>query len=149
MQTLTLDFADGEYPFLLSVTGSIELQEKCKAGFGAIFGRVCHGVYFTEDKEMVGFPLDAQFHVDDLLNTIRLGLIGGGLDPIKAKRLVEDYCYPAQPMKGTWELAAAILMASMEGYKVKTNEEPVKKKRVTRTRKGSSTQETSSPTSPQ
>jgi hypothetical protein len=148
---LVLEFADGEYPFKLSVIGVLELQEKCLSGFGALFSRVMAGTY-SKDEKIFGFPLEAQFHLADLLETIRLGLIGGGMEPVNAKRLVERYAYPAQPMKGTWELASAILFASMEGYEVKSPdmEEPDSSKKKTKPiRKEGSTRARRSRTSPQ
>ena len=80
---LTLEWADGEYPFALRSGEIEELEsisvnpetEKKGIGVGAIWMRLMGGGWF----------------VSDIFNIIRLGLIGGGLDEIKAKRLVDFY----------------------------------------------------------
>jgi hypothetical protein len=138
---LLLEFADGEYPFKLSVENLLELQDKCGTGIGALFARLLAGRYLDEvSGKSFGFPLDAQWSVNDLLETIRLALIGGGMEAIKAKSLVNRYCYPSQPLKKSWDLAVAILTAVVEGVE-NPEETDVKKKSVTRrTRKVASTE---------
>jgi hypothetical protein len=142
---VTLEFADGEFRFHLSVMGILELQEKTKTGIAELFARVSVGRYVDGGGKPFGFPLDGKFYLTDLTETIRLGLIGGGMDPVEAKRRVDRYCYPAQPLKGTWDLAAAILLATMEGYEEPKEEAGSKKKGTTKA-KGGSTPQPSSPT---
>jgi len=80
---VTLEWADGEYPFALRSGEIEELEsisfnpetEKKGIGIGAVWMRLMGGGWF----------------VGDIFNVIRLGLIGGGLDEIKAKRLVDFY----------------------------------------------------------
>lgn len=104
-----LEFADGEYLFKLKLPQLAELQEKCSAGIGTIYMRVTLGDY----------------RVEDLVETIRLGLIGGGrgvvseqeitVNDIKAKGLVKTYC--DRPLDELHKLAAAVLGACVVGYK--------------------------------
>ena len=92
LQQLDCDWADGHYTFALPVKQLEELQEKCDAGPRWI--RLC-----LENK--------AEKAVAYYRETIRLGLIGGGLDPVKARNLVLRYA-DAQPAKAVL-LAQAIL----------------------------------------
>lgn len=125
MQTaVELDFADGTYLFDLKLPQLGELQEKRKVGVFALYGRVMKGRGFIEDVP-VALPEGGEAFAEDLFETIRLGLIGGGkgevdgkevsVSAITARRLVEAYCHAA-PLKESWALAAAILMARVEGY---------------------------------
>lgn len=99
---VVLHFADGDYRFRLPLKRIAELQEKCGAGLGAIYSRVMIGEYY----------------IADLTETIRLGLIGGGLDELKALRLCERYCED-WPKERLWQTAAAILGACVRGYRPK------------------------------
>ncbi|KFL48253.1 hypothetical protein IL54_3682 [Sphingobium sp. ba1] len=125
MQTaVELDFADGTYLFDLKLPQLAELQEKRKVGVFALYGRVMKGRGFIEDVP-VAITEAGEAFAEDLWETIRLGLIGGGaghvdgkdvaVSAITARRLVENYCQSA-PLKESWALAAAILMARVEGY---------------------------------
>lgn len=106
---VTLEFADGEYLFKLKLPQLAELQEKCNAGIGAIYTRVLLGEYRAED----------------LFESIRLGLLGGGTgvvneQPVKvtdiiARRLVQRYCEP-RPLDELHKHALAILSACVIGY---------------------------------
>jgi hypothetical protein len=75
MIAITFAFADGIYTFKLGLKQMQELQERCDAGPEMIQARI-----------KSGFP-----NVADLRETIRLGLIGGGLDAARALTLVERY----------------------------------------------------------
>lgn len=68
-------FGDGERDFALPAKLILELQEKTRAGFGDLLRRATAGSYRFED----------------ITETIRLALIGGGTSPIDAARLVESY----------------------------------------------------------
>lgn len=137
---VVLQFGDGEYTFHLTVNGIIELQEVTKAGFGDLTGRVLSGRYVNSDGSTFGYPLEAKYRIEDLLNTIRLALIGGGggtvngqtveMNPVRAGQLVQAYCYPERPLTETWTLAAAIMAATVEGVVEATKDtHSVKKKR--------------------
>jgi hypothetical protein len=120
-----LPFADGVYRFRLTLPMIHELQRKCGTGIGALFARVLKGRYSFEDGSF-GMPTEAEYRVEDLIETLRCGLIGGGegkvgedtirVTPPLAQQLVENYAYPAAPLKAAWDMAASILMACIEGY---------------------------------
>lgn len=122
---IALEFADGEYLFRLPVAQIVELQEKCGAGVAAVFSRLMMGRYRGPGGDILFNPLEAIFKLEDIRDTIRLGLIGGGegtvdgqpvkVDPIKAKRLVQDYV-DSRPLLETWRIASAVLAAFVVGY---------------------------------
>lgn len=73
---IALEWADGEYLFALKGAQIEELQAQCgNVGFGAIHLRVLTGVWFW----------------GDLYHTVRLGLMGGGMGAVEAKRLTDRY----------------------------------------------------------
>jgi hypothetical protein len=75
---VTAKWADGTYAFRLTVAGILELEEKCDAPFAVIFDRLSTG----------------KFKVRDVIETIRIGLIGGGAPAAKAMTLVDRYGIP-------------------------------------------------------
>lgn len=121
---LELDFADGTYLFDLKLPQLAELQEKRKAGVFAIYGRVMRGRTVI-DGTPFAFAEEGQSFAEDLFEVIRLGLIGGGkgvvdgreisVNAVTARTLVERYCHSA-PLRDSWNIAAAILLARVEGY---------------------------------
>lgn len=121
---IDLDFADGEYKFALPLAQIDELQRKCGAGIGAIFGRTIKGAHRSGD-DIILAPGQAEFYAADIIETIRQGLIGGkqgtvdGQDvvvtPPIANRLITNYVLN-QPLSHAWELAVAILGAVIVGY---------------------------------
>ena len=121
---ISLEFADGEYTFDLKLPQLAELQEKCGAGVFAIYGRVLRGRAMVGDITYADTAA-AEAYDYDLFETIRLGLIGGGsgivngetvkVDAGRALKLVQRYCQEA-PLRVSWDLAAVILAARIEGY---------------------------------
>jgi hypothetical protein len=92
-----IDFGDGEYLFRLTVKQIIELEEKCGAAFAVIQARLWNGLWTA----------------NDVVETIRLGLIGGGADPVKAKQLTDRY---ALPFQYSYPVARAVAGAVMWGF---------------------------------
>lgn len=98
---------DGEYLFSLKGKEIEELENVCgKVGFGAIFQRINLGVWFW----------------GDLYHTIRLGLIGGGMGAVEAKRLVDMYVGQSRlavPLaagpNSPESVALAVMGATMQG----------------------------------
>ncbi|MFZ2252622.1 MAG: gene transfer agent family protein [Minisyncoccia bacterium] len=70
-----LAFGDGAHDFALLIGQLEELQEKCDAGPEAVFNRIASGTWM----------------VADVRETLRLGLIGAGMEAIKAAILVDRY----------------------------------------------------------
>lgn len=128
---IDLQFADGTYRFALGLAQLHELQTKCKTGVGAIYARVLQG-RVTGDMA-VAHPAYAAYHIEDLVETVRQGLIGGAMGwvddeeirvgPMRANQLIDNYLH-ALPLMEQWNLAAAILHAKIDGY------DPPKKKAV-------------------
>lgn len=104
--SVTLDWADGTYVFRLAWGQLLELQEKCDAGPYVILQRL-HG---------------GEWRVQEVSNVIRLGLIGGGLEPKEALRLVRTYVEDRPPMESLMT-AQAVLAAGCIG----AQDEPSKK----------------------
>jgi hypothetical protein len=69
-------FGDQEYRLRLTPDLVVELERQAGAGIGALSKRVFAG----------------QFAIRVLIEVIRLALIGGGLDPKRAKELTDTYC---------------------------------------------------------
>jgi hypothetical protein len=91
-------FGDGKHDFLLTIGGLEELQEKCDAGPEEIWSRVLAGGW----------------RVADLREPIRIGLIGGGMEPIKALVMVERYA-GAGALSELKPLVANIIGAALVG----------------------------------
>lgn len=88
-------FGDGEKTFALTMPMIAELERKTGVGIGALYQRVA---------------LTLQFHVGDVVEIIRLGLIGGGTSPTEAQSLIDAYT-PEQPLIPLAMLAVDILNA--------------------------------------
>lgn len=99
-----LTWADGDYTFRLG-WGELEaLQEACDAGPWVILDRL-----FTR-----------QCLIGDISNVIRQGLIGGGLEPVAATKLVRTYVEKRPPAENLI-FATVILQTAIQGV----DEEPV------------------------
>jgi len=96
--SVTLIWADGEYPFRLPIKQLEELQDKCDAGPSELYNRL----------------EDGRWRVADLRETIRLGLIGGGMTPaeafVKVRRYVDE-----RPLLESVPVARAVLLAALIG----------------------------------
>jgi hypothetical protein len=109
---ITLDWADGTYSFRLTIAAAEMLQESVDAGPHAVLDRLAAKLWRARDAR----------------ETIRCGLIGAGMEPPRAKRLVELYC-DERPFGDSVQLAMAILLAAIVG----APDEPLaKKKRAAR-----------------
>lgn len=94
----TAFFGDGEKVFALPAEMIIELERKTGVGFGALYQRFMAG----------------QFHFADIMEIVRLGLIGGGTSPAEAMALVDAYA-KSRPILETFPLALDILEAKWSG----------------------------------
>lgn len=95
----TIDWADGTYTFRLTLAGAIELESKCDSPIAVIHHRLIANAY----------------KVSDVRETIRLGLIGGGLDPVKALALVRSYVED-RPLAESWIIARTIMGGMFYGF---------------------------------
>jgi hypothetical protein len=108
----TFEWADGEYKFRLAIGQLRELQDKTGVGPYALLSRV----------------IDGTWKVDDLREVIRLGLIGGGLEPLKALSLVKNYV-EGRPLMESLTPVKVILAAALFG----DPDDPVGKKEPEKT----------------
>ncbi|MCV9910022.1 gene transfer agent family protein [Brucella sp. HL-2] len=96
--SLTTDFGNDSYTFALRWGQLASLQEACDAGPYVILDRLVGGTW----------------KMNDIRETIRYGLIGGGLAPAAALTLVREYVEARPPMENVL-LARAILTAGLMG----------------------------------
>lgn len=96
--SIDLDWADGHYTFRLGWGELEELQEKTDAGPFAVLTRLA----------------SRHWRVQDIRETIRIGLIGGGTPPDQALSLVQRYVTSRPPME-TLPIAAKVLAAAVQG----------------------------------
>jgi len=108
-----LAWADGSYLFALKLKQIEELQRLCGAGLGEIAQRLL---------------VERRWRVSDVVERIRLGVVGGGLPAVRARELVDTYVDgrpladprdPANPLA----TAQAIIMAAYFGV-AEAAEEP-------------------------
>lgn len=95
---LEAPWADGIHKFRLPIGQLRELQEKTDCG----------------PMELVNRLLRGTWRVDDVRETIRLGLIGGGTEPTRALSLVMRYV-DARPLAESVPMAQAILSVLLFG----------------------------------
>ena len=98
--SITLTWADGDHRFRLPIGQLRELQDKCGSGPFAIFLRLD----------------DNSWKVDDIRETLRLGLIGGGKRPDEALLLVKRYV-DERPLIENVLAAKSVLFAAIIGVK--------------------------------
>jgi len=92
------DWADGHYRFRLGIGQWREIEEKCNAGPAEIYGRLLRG----------------NWRMNDLRETIRLGLIGGGTTPADALSLTKRYV-DERPLLESVPLALIIVGVALTG----------------------------------
>lgn len=98
----TAFFGDGEKTFRLTPPMVLELERTTGVGIGGLSRRV----------------FSSEYRHADLLEIVRLALVGGGTGPKEAAALVGTYAAPA-PVVEVHLLALTILEATMFGAPVK------------------------------
>lgn len=101
-------FGDADYAFSLTPELIIELERKCGLGIGALCRKMFRG----------------DFSHAEILETVRLALIGGGTTPENAAGLIAAYA-AKQPLGETFPLAVTILETAWFGS-AKTEENNVR-----------------------
>ncbi len=89
---------DAEHKFALTDPMIIELERLTGIGIGGLYRRA----------------VSMQFVLADVSQTIRLGLIGGGMTPAQAAQLVDVYAVN-RPLAETFPLALDLLDARWNG----------------------------------
>ncbi len=95
---LTREWADGTYTFRLAWGCWKEINEKCGIGPAELLDRL----------------LNRKWRADDLAEVIRLGLIGGGMAPVDALRMVRSYVHE-RPLLESVSISLEIVSASLFG----------------------------------
>ena len=137
---IQLEFADGVYNFRLTLQGINEIQNRCNAGIGEVWSRL-YASRLNFMGEDAGIPSNlqtgenARFRVEDLIEPIRQGLIGGGsgevdgqtvkVSALQANRLIDNYVV-AEPLQDAWSLSYAIVASCIEGYDVPDKKKDLK-----------------------
>lgn len=93
-----LDWADGTYSFRLAWGELARLQEACDAGPLVILDRLTNGTW----------------RVEDISNVLRLGLIGGGMEPSAALKKIRAYVEDRPPVENAL-FAQAVLAVACHG----------------------------------
>jgi len=96
--SIELDFGDDKYQFRLAWGELVKVQEACNAGPYVVLQRL-----YSQTWEM-----------NDIREVIRWGLIGGGMQPNQALKLVRDYVESRPPLESVLQ-AQAILSAGLMG----------------------------------
>lgn len=96
--SITLTWAGDERLFRLDIAGLLALQDACGAGPAEIAGRLMNGTWRVNDPREV----------------LRLGLIGGGENGAKARKLVDDNAGPGQ-LANSALCAYVVVMAAIQG----------------------------------
>lgn len=94
-----LDFGDGTHRFRLALGELEELQEKTGIGPFLLWQRLLHGEWRTADVR----------------ETLRLGLIGGGMEPVAALNLIRRYVDARQDWLALSVVAQTIVLAAIAG----------------------------------
>lgn len=94
-----IDFGDDTYRFRLALGELEELQEKTGVGPFKLMQRLIGGEWSTTDVR----------------ETLRLGLMGGGVDPTKALNLVRRYVDERANWYANSMLAQAVVQAAIIG----------------------------------
>lgn len=104
-----LDFGDGTFTFRLGLSEIEELEEKRNASLFAITRRLD--------------PHVRDARLGDISEPIRLGLIGGGMAPVKALGLVRRYV-DERPIDESRDVAWAIVLAGLARVHTDLAEQP-------------------------
>lgn len=126
-------FGDGEYRFWLPLPQVFELERVCgDVSILAIEERLRGALGQNPDGSM-DFIGGGAAMVREIRETIRLALIGGNqgivdgeeleVGPLRAKQLVDLYCYPARPLSEGVTLAWLILSSAIFGVRLKKKAE--------------------------
>lgn len=96
---IELNWGDGTHAFnVAKIAQALELEEKCSAGVAEIYDRLRSGRWW----------------INDVRETLRLGLIGGGMEPPKALILIRRYV-DDRPWTESLQPALAVIMSAMVG----------------------------------
>lgn len=105
MTAIFRDLGGKQHKFELTLGNIRDLERVAGAGVGAIWNRI----------------ISAEFRIDDLRETIKQGLIGGGLSGLDAEAAVRAFVDKA-PIKTYYQLAFDIVKSIVDGDVQEKNE---------------------------
>ncbi|MFN3474087.1 MAG: hypothetical protein ACK4ZW_08585 [Blastomonas sp.] len=127
-----IPFGDGEYSFWLPLPQVVELERLSGRPMLAIEESLRQAIGTGPDG--LSFLGGGSGHTKDVLDILRLGLIGGNcgmvdgeeqeVGPLRAKQLVEQYAYPARPLSENVVQAWRVVSAAIFGVELKKKAEP-------------------------
>lgn len=107
---ITIDWADGSYAFRLTLAGIEEIEAKCDASIFEITVKL----------------QSRKSRSKEILETLRIGLIGGGQSPADAMALVRKYG-DERPLDENRDAALAVCLAGlMRVHSKELDKEPEK-----------------------
>jgi hypothetical protein len=110
---VSLEWADGEYDFKLGIGELRELQEKTRR----IKNNKGEWEYVSPMKLFYRLSND-EWLVDDVREPIRIGLVGAGINPVEASRLVKRYVDEVPDWTLNCTVAANIVAAAVIGVEI-------------------------------
>jgi len=126
---LVREWGDAERTFRLGIGEWRKIQETCDAGPGEIAARLSAWAAVRQRNTGASF-LDllaggaaGKWRVDDVREPLYRGLIGGGMNPTEAGRLLRDL-HDERPMMENIDLALAVVLASLVGHEDEPAGEP-------------------------
>lgn len=120
---IELDFGDGRYRFWLPMARIIEIERLCgDKSILLMHEEMSLALRQFPGDEAVSFAGGGAARIRDVFEVIRCGAIGGGLSPIDAKQLADNYV-DGRPIAETLPVAWAILNAAIMGVSLKKKAE--------------------------
>jgi Phage tail tube protein, GTA-gp10 len=110
---LTLQWADGEYDFKLAI-GELEELEAATRRIKNDAGEYT----YVGPIELHKMIVEGTCLMRDVREVIRIGLIGGGMKPAEALRLVRRYVDEVVDFYANRNIAARIINAPLEGFEL-------------------------------
>lgn len=104
MRTHDIIWPGGEHTFALRIGELEALQQSTDSGPGEVLGRLYECISSTN-------PLLGPWRVADVLDTVRLGLVGGGMDSVEARKLVRTQVDRDGPTSLITTAATVLVMA--------------------------------------
>ena len=121
---ITLAWGDEDRTFRLGIGEWEKVQEKCDAGPAEILARLAPIFSATEAglslKQIISAGYLGTWRVQDIREPLYRGLLGGGLDPTKAGRVIRDLV-DERPFIESVPIAYQVVLASILG----AEDEPV------------------------